>query len=94
MNTVKTTEKQQDVFWNYYRDDSNNAPLNDDDTPTIDYNADSITNSESFKYKSSTTGITSNANQENCENTKQENTKIKKIREIVVPLKYLSNLCL
>ena len=90
----KNDRKATGSVWNYYRDEPNNAPLNDYDTPTIDYNADSITNSESFKYKSSITGITSNANQENCENTEQENTKIKKIHEIVVPLKYLSNLCL
>ena len=45
----------------------------------------------SFKYKSSITGKTSNANQENGKNTKQGNTKIKKNLEIVVPLKYLSN---
>ena len=78
-------------FRNYYRDEPNNPPLNDDDHPTINYNADPITNSESFKYKSSITGKTSNANQENGENTKQGNTKIKKNLEIVVPLKYLSN---
>ena len=90
----KSYRKITGSFWNYYRDESNNPPLNDDDTPTINYNADPITNSESFRYKSSITGITSNANQENCENTEQENTKIKKIHEIVVPLKYLSNLCL
>ena len=66
------------------RDEPNNPP---DDN----YNADPITKSESFKYKSSITGKTSNANQENGENTKQGNTKIKKNLEIVVPLKYLSN---
>ena len=78
-------------FWNYYRDEPDNPPLNDDDPPSINYNADPITNSELFKYKSSITGKTSNANQENGENTKQGNTKIKKNLEIVVPLKYLSN---
>ena len=87
----KNDKKTTGSFWNYYRDESNNPPLNDDDTPTINYNADSITNSESFRYKSSITGITSNANQENCETTEQENTKINKNHEIVVPLKYLSN---
>ena len=78
-------------YWNYYRDEPNNPPLNDDDPPTINYNADPITNSESFKYKSSITGKTSNANQENGENAKQGNTKTKRNLEIVVPLKYLSN---
>ena len=87
----KKYRKTTGSFWNYYRDEPNNPPLNDDDPPTINYNADPITNSESFKYKSSITGKTSNANQENGENTKQGNTKIKKNLEIVVPLKYLSN---
>ena len=65
-------------LWSYYRDEPNNPPLNDDNPPTIIYNADPITNSESFKYKSSLTGKTSNANQENGENTERGNTKIKK----------------
>ena len=58
-NYRKTTRS----FSNYDRDEPNNPPLNDDDPPTINYNADPITNSESFKYKSSITGKTSNANQ-------------------------------
>ena len=91
MNTVKITEKTKGSLWNYYRDEPNNPPLNDDDPPNINYNADPITNSESFKYKSSITGKTSNANQENGENTEQENTKIKRNLETDVPLKYLSN---
>ena len=62
---------------NYYRDEPNNPPLNDDDPPTINYNADPITNSDSFKYKSCITRKTSNANQENGENTEQGNTKTK-----------------
>ena len=78
-------------LWNHYRDEPNNPPLNDDDSSTINYNADPITNSESIKYKSIITGKTSNANQENGENTEQENTKIKKNLGIVVPLKCLSN---
>ena len=41
----------------------------------------------SFKYKSSITGKTSNANND----TEQGNTKTKKNLEIVVPLNYLSN---
>ena len=65
-------------WWNYYRDKYNNRPLNDDDPPIINYNADPITNSESFKNKSSITGKTSNTNQENGKNTEQRNTKIKK----------------
>ena len=72
-------------LWNYYRDKPNNLPA-------ADYNADPITNSESFKYKSRITGKISNANQEDGENTEQGNTKTKKNLEIVVPLKHLSNL--
>ena len=87
----KNYQKPTVSLWNYYRDEPNNLPLNDDDPPTINYNADPITNSDSFKYKSSITGKTSNANQEKGENTEQGNTKTKTNLEIVVPLKYLSN---
>ena len=78
-NYRKTTRS----FWNYYRDEPNNPPLNDDDPPTINYNADPITNSESFKCKSSITGKTSNANEENDENTERGNTKAKKILKLL-----------
>ena len=78
-------------MWNYYRDEPNNLPLNGDDPPGVNYNADPITNSEYFKYKSSITGKTTNENQENGENTEQGNTKTKKNIKIVVPLKHLSN---
>ena len=61
----KKYRKTTGNLWNYYRDECNNAPLNDDDPPTVNYNANPITNSESFKYKSSITGNISNANQEN-----------------------------
>ena len=71
-------------MWNYYRDEPN-PPLNNDDTPTVNYNEDPITNSESFKYKSGIKGKTSNANQENGENAEQNNTKTKKNLKIVVP---------
>ena len=50
-NYRKTTRS----LWNYYRDEPNNLLLNN-------YNADLIPNSESFKYKSSITGKTSDAN--------------------------------
>ena len=72
----KNYRKTTGSFQNYYRDEPNNRLLNDDDPPTINYNEDHITNSESFKHKSSITGKTSNANQENDENTEQGNTKI------------------
>ena len=73
----KNYRKTTGYFWNYYRDEPNNPPLNDDYPPTINYNADPITNSESFKYKSSITGKTSNANQ----GTEQGNSK--KLKEIL-----------
>ena len=80
----KNYRKTIGSLWNYYRDEPDN-------TPAKDYNADPITNSESFKYKSSIAGKITNANQKDGENTEQENTKSKKNLEIVFPLKYLSN---
>ena len=74
----KNYRKTTGSLWNYYRDEPNNPPA-------ADYNADPITNSASFKYKTSLTGKTSN--QEDSENTEQGNTNL----EIVVPLKHLSN---
>ena len=50
-NYGKTTSS----LWNYYRDEPNDFPANN-------YNANPITNSEYFKYKSSMTGKSSNAN--------------------------------
>ena len=80
-------------MWYYHRDEPNNRPLNpsiDNNLTTINYN-DPITNSESFKYKSSITGKTSGANQESGKNTEQGNTETKKNLKIAVPLKHLSN---
>ena len=68
----KNYRKTTGSLWNYYRDEPNNLP-------TDNYNADPITNSESFKYKSSITGKTSNANQ----GTEQGNTKTKKILKLL-----------
>ena len=51
----KNYRKTTGSFWNYYRDEPNNPP---DDN----YNANPIKISESFKYKSSITGKTSNVN--------------------------------
>ena len=81
LKTVKITEKQHQVFGTI-TEISNNPLLNDDDPPTVNYNADPITNSESFKYESSITGKTSNANQENGENTEQGSTKLKIILKL------------
>ena len=71
-NYIKTTESVR----NYYRDEPNNPPA-------ANYNADPITNSASFKYNTSIRGKTSNANQENGENTEQGNTKTKKILKLL-----------
>ena len=92
MSAVKIIKKTTGSLWNYYRDEPNNPPLNNDNPPIVNYNEDPITNSESFKYKSGIKGKTSNANQENGENAEQNNTKIKKHVKIVVPFKqFLEN---
>ena len=63
-------------LWNYYRDKPNNPP-------TANYNTDPITNSESFKYKSSLTGKTSNANQENGKTLSKEIQRLRKILKLL-----------
>ena len=78
----KSYRKTKGILWNYYRYESNNPP-------TVNYNADPITNSALFKYETNIIKKTSNVNQENVENTEQGNTK--KNFEIVVSLKHLSN---
>ena len=50
---TKNYKKTTGSLWNYYRNEPNNPPLTDDDSPTVNYNANPTTNSESFKYKSS-----------------------------------------
>ena len=70
----KNYRKTTGSLWKYYRDEPNNPPLVGN-PPTVICNADHITNSASFKYKTRNTGKTSNANQENGENTEQGNTK-------------------
>ena len=55
----KKYRKTTGSLWHYYRDESNNPPLNhpvNNNPPTINYNADPTTNSASFKYKSSIMG--------------------------------------
>ena len=80
----KNYSKTTGHLWNYYKDEPNNPPHSN-------YNADPITNSASFEYKTSITGKTSKANQENGVNTEQGNTKIKKSLDILVPLTHLRN---
>ena len=36
----KNYRKTTGSFWSYYRDEPNNPPLNDDNSPTINYSAD------------------------------------------------------
>ena len=52
LERTKDYRKSTENLWNYYRDNSNNPLLNDDDPTNISYNAAPKTNSESFKYKS------------------------------------------
>ena len=78
----KNYRKTTGTLWNYYRDEPNNSPLVGT-LPTVNYNADSITNSASFKYETSITGKISNANQENRENTEQNNIDLKKILKLL-----------
>ena len=65
----KNCRKTADSF-GIVRDEPNDFPANG-------YNANTITNSEPFKYKASIAGKTSNVNPENGENTEQEDTKTK-----------------
>ena len=66
----KNYRKTTGSLWNYYRDEPNDFSANN-------CNTNPITNSESFKCKNSITGKTSNANQEDGENTEQGNAKTK-----------------
>ena len=59
---IKNYRKTTGSLWNYYRDEPNNLPLVGN-SPTIDHNANTITNYASFKYKSSITRKTSSSNQ-------------------------------
>ena len=85
MNIVKIIKKQQLVFWNYYRDEPSD-PLS--------------SNSESFKYKTSITENTYNIDEKitdddgnEADNPKYDANKVgKNETEVVIPLKYLSNL--
>ena len=73
---IKNYRKTTGSLWNCYRDEANDFPANN-------YNANSITSSASFEYKTNITGKTSNTNQENGENTEQNNTKLKKILKLL-----------
>ena len=76
----KNYRKTTVSLWNYYRDEPSDFPANN-------CNGNPVASSASFKYKTSITGKTSNANQENGGNTDQGNTKTKENLEIAFPLK-------
>ena len=73
---TKNYRKATASLWNNYRDEHNNPPAND-------YNADPITKSASFKYKSSLVEKTPN-------NDNGNNNVIQDVK-IIVQLKHLSN---
>ena len=78
-NYGKTTSS----LWNYYRDEPNDFPANN-------YNTNSITNSESFKYKSSITGKDQMQTKKTVKALSKETQILKKNLKIIVPLKHLS----
>ena len=67
----KNYRKTTGSLWNYYRDKPNNRPANN-------YNTDPITNSASFKYKSSLA--------EKTPNNDNDNSNVIQDVKIVVPL--------
>ena len=70
----KNYKKTTGSLWNYYKDDPNNPPLVGD-PPTAYYNADPITNSKSFRYKSSIIGKTLDNDDDNDKNNNRKKTK-------------------
>ena len=79
-NYTKTTGS----LWNYYRDEPNDFPANN-------YNANPITNSASFKYKTSITGKYQIQIKKTVKTLSGIIQRLKKGLETVVPLKRLSN---
>ena len=68
---TKNYRKTTGSLSNYYRDEPNNSPFNppvNSNPPTVSFNADPITNSASFKYKSSIRGKTLDNDDDNAEN--------------------------
>ena len=57
----KNYRKATGSLWNYHRDEPNNPPLVSN-LPTVNYNAEPITNSASFRDKNSTIRKTSSPN--------------------------------
>ena len=65
-------------MWKDYRDEPNNPPLVGD-PPAANYNADPITNSKSFKFKSSIIGKTLNNDEDNDENDDRKKREVLKL---------------
>ena len=80
----KNYRKTTGSFWNYYRDEPNNPPLNDDDPPTINYNADPM-------CLLNTKVVLQEKHQMQIMTLSKEIQRLKKNLEIVAPLNYLSN---
>ena len=80
----KNYKKATGSLWNYYRDEPN-------DFPADNYNANPITNSASFKYKTSITGKYQIQIKKTVKTLSGIIQRLKKGLETVVPLKRLSN---
>ena len=80
----KNYRKRTGSLWNYYRDEPNDFPANN-------YNANPITNSASFKYKTSITGKYQIQIKKTVKTLSGIIQRLKKGLETVVPLKRLSN---
>ena len=83
MSIAKITQRHLVPSWNYYRDEPNNPPIILARVPPLNYNANPITNSASFKYKSRIIG--------NTGNNDNDNNNVMDGFEIAVPLMHLSN---
>ena len=76
----KNYRKTTGCLLNYYRDEPNNPPLNDDDPTTINYSADPITNSEFLNTKV----VLQEKHQMQIRKTvKTRSKKIQKLKEIL-----------
>ena len=73
---TKKYKKTTGCLANYYRDESNNPSLVRD-SPTANCNADPVTNSKSFKYKSRIIGKTQDNDDDNDENNRKKTKMLK-----------------
>ena len=72
----KNYRKTTGSLWNYYKDESN-------DFPADNYNANLLTNFESFKYKKTITGKTSKANQKTVKILSKIIQRLKKVLKLL-----------